>query len=79
MRVVANASLEAVHLLSERAARRAATERGLRVTGTLGVLNFAGQRGLVDVSQAIERLRQTSFRASPGMYQWLLDQQHSRL
>ncbi|MDQ2695823.1 MAG: DUF3368 domain-containing protein [Pseudomonadota bacterium] len=65
-------------ILDERAARRAATERGLRVTGTLGVLNFAAQRGLVDVSQVIERLRRTSFRASPAMYQWLLDQQRSR-
>ncbi len=65
-------------ILDERAARRIASQRGLRVTGTLGVLNEAGIRGLVDISEATDRLRQTTFRASPSLYKWLLDQSRQR-
>lgn len=40
-------------LLDEKAARRVATERGLRVTGLLGVLGEAAIRGFVDLPSAI--------------------------
>jgi predicted nucleic acid-binding protein len=36
--------------------------KGLRVTGTLGVLEVAAERGLVDFAEAIRSLRRTSFR-----------------
>jgi predicted nucleic acid-binding protein len=39
-----------------------ARRKGLRVTGTLGVLDLAAQRGLVSFAQAVDRLRRTSFR-----------------
>lgn len=64
-------------ILDERAARQIATRRGLRVTGTLGVLNFAGHRDLLDITETVARLQRTSFRAAPKLYKWLLDQQGS--
>lgn len=43
-------------LLDEKPARRVATEQGLRISGLLGILNEAASRGLLDLSEAIERL-----------------------
>ena len=51
-------------LLDERKGRQAARECGLAVSGTLGVLDLAARRGLVSMSDALERLQRTSFRAS---------------
>jgi len=52
-------------LLDERKGRQSARERGLAVSGTLGVLDPAARRNLVSISDALERLHGTSFRASP--------------
>lgn len=52
-------------LLDEKSARRVAADRGLRITGTLGVLSEAAARGLVDLAAAIDRLRKTSFDILP--------------
>jgi predicted nucleic acid-binding protein len=41
---------------------KAARRCGLEVTGTLGVLSRAGQLGIIDLAQAFERIKQTSFR-----------------
>lgn len=60
-------------LLDEKAARRVAANRGLRVTGLLGVLGEAATRGLVDLALAIDRLRTTSFRSSPALLKATLD------
>lgn len=60
-------------LMDEGRGRREAQRRRLRITGTLGVLNDAASRGWVDLSSAFERLRQTTFRASPSLLQSLLD------
>lgn len=60
-------------IIDERAARDMARARGLTVTGLLAVLAEAAQRGLIDLPQAIDRLRQTSFRASPRLLKELLD------
>ena len=54
-------------LLDERKGRAAARARGLRVSGTLGVLDVASRRGLVNIADALARLKQTSFRASPKL------------
>jgi predicted nucleic acid-binding protein len=40
-------------ILDEKAARRVAAARGLRVTGILGVLGEASTRGLIDLAAAI--------------------------
>jgi predicted nucleic acid-binding protein len=59
-------------ILDEKPARRVAAERGLRVTGTLGILKEAAVRGLIDLPVAVERLRQTTFRVTPRLLQNLL-------
>jgi predicted nucleic acid-binding protein len=60
-------------LLDEARGRRAASEHfGLAVTGTLGILDRAARVGLIDVGDVVARLRKTSFRASPKLYQFLL-------
>jgi predicted nucleic acid-binding protein len=60
-------------LLDEKAARRVAANRGLRVTGLLGVLGEASTRGLVELAPAIDKLRATSFRSSPALLKATLD------
>jgi predicted nucleic acid-binding protein len=44
------------------------------VTGTLGVLDLAAQRGLIDLAQAFTRLKATSFRYRQGLLDALLAQ-----
>jgi predicted nucleic acid-binding protein len=61
-------------LLDEKAARRVAAERGLRVSGILGVLGQAAIQGFVDLPSAIDRLRKTTFRCSPPLLKATLDQ-----
>lgn len=59
-------------LLDETAARAVAAQRGLKVSGLLGVLRKAAQEGLVNLPLVVDRLRQTTFRASPLLYKSLL-------
>lgn len=61
-------------LLDDGKARRVAQARGLCVTGTLAVLAIAAQRGLIDLSVAIDRLQQTTFRGPSALIQSLLAQ-----
>jgi predicted nucleic acid-binding protein len=65
-------------LLDEKSARRVATERGLRITGTLGVLGQAADRELVDLASAIDRLTKTTFRYSPALLKAMLDRRRER-
>jgi predicted nucleic acid-binding protein len=60
-------------LLDEKAARRVAAARGLRVTGILGVLGEAATRELVELAPAINSLRMTNFRSSPVLLKATLD------
>ena len=46
--------------------------KGLRVTGTLGVLDVAAERGLVDFAEAIRSLRRTSFQIPEALLDSLL-------
>lgn len=62
-----------IMLLDELAARRIAAARGLRITGLLGLLGEAASRGLIELAPAIDRLRMTSFRASPELLKATLD------
>jgi len=48
-------------LIDEARGRKAARERRLPFTGTIGVLELAADRGLVDLPQAFARLKQTDF------------------
>jgi len=60
-----------VVLLDEAAARLMAGQRGLKVSGTLGILCDAAQAGLVKLSTVLDLLRKTSFRASPELWKAL--------
>jgi predicted nucleic acid-binding protein len=54
-------------LMDERRGVRAAERQGLRVTGTLGVLDLAAECGLIDFAQAISALGRTTFRRPEGL------------
>jgi predicted nucleic acid-binding protein len=60
-------------LMDEKRARQAAQERGIEVTGLLGVLDLAAEQGLIVLPEAVERLRTTSFRIEPRLLKLLLD------
>ena len=51
-------------LIDERKATVVARDRGLMVTGTLGVLALAAELKLVDLEASIRRLLDTNFRAA---------------
>jgi hypothetical protein len=48
--------------MDDREGVAAAQSMGLAVTGTIGLLYLAARRGLLDLSEAFERLQHTSFR-----------------
>jgi predicted nucleic acid-binding protein len=54
-------------LMDERKGRKIATDIGLVVVGTLGVLEKAATRGFLDLETALDALSQTSFRASESL------------
>lgn len=60
-------------IIDEKAARFIAGQRGLSVTGVLGVIGEAATLGLVDLTLAIDRLRRTSFRCSPALFKATLE------
>jgi predicted nucleic acid-binding protein len=66
-------------LLDDGRARRAATERGLTVTGTLGVLEAAAKRGLINLSDAVQVLERTNFRIDPSLLREALRRDAQRL
>ncbi len=54
-------------LMDDRDGTRLATRGGLRVAGTLAVLEHAAKRNLLDLPQALERLKLTNFRVAPRL------------
>jgi predicted nucleic acid-binding protein len=42
---------------------------GLGVVGTLGILEEAANRGLIDIERTLSELQKTNFRASQALYQ----------
>jgi predicted nucleic acid-binding protein len=48
-------------LMDDRAARRVAQQRNLEVIGTIGLLEVAAERRLVNLQDAFNRLRSTNF------------------
>jgi predicted nucleic acid-binding protein len=53
-----------VLLIDDQAGRQEAVRRGLRVAGTLSILDDAEHAGLVNFDDAVTELRKTSFRVS---------------
>jgi len=54
-------------LIDEQAGRQEAKRRGLKVAGTLSVLDDADLAGLLNFDQAVARPRKTSFRVSQAV------------
>ncbi len=63
-----------VLLIDDRAGKRAATHRGIRVMGTLGVLAQAAVQDLISLEQTSIRLRQTNFRGRVELLQELVNE-----
>jgi predicted nucleic acid-binding protein len=64
-------------LIDERRGYAAAVSRGLQATGTLGILDLAAKRKLIDLSKAVEKLKQTNFRYRQEIIDRLLAQHQS--
>ena len=60
-------------VLDDKAARRIALERGLRIIGLLGILKDAARADLIDLSTTFEHLREFGFWVAPSLLQRLLD------
>jgi predicted nucleic acid-binding protein len=65
-------------LVDEKAARKEAAKRHLSTSGTLGILDSAADKGLVDFFQALQRLKQTSFYISAAVEQFFLERNVQR-
>jgi predicted nucleic acid-binding protein len=76
--VVAESIQADLLLIDDRAGVKAALNKGLRLTGTLGILDAAAERGLVDFGQAIRALEDTSFRRPPEILAALLEKHNSQ-
>jgi predicted nucleic acid-binding protein len=61
-------------IIDERKASTAALRLGLKVTGTLGVLDVAAKKRLLDLPQAFAALRETTFRGPEILMEELLKQ-----
>ncbi|MGH8210157.1 MAG: DUF3368 domain-containing protein [Steroidobacteraceae bacterium] len=65
-------------LMDDRAGRNAATQCGLPVIGTLGLIEQAAVRGLIDLPQVVKRLRQTNARLDPKLIEAVLERHKAR-
>ncbi len=60
-------------LMDERKGVRVSLQKGFEVTGTLGILDLAARRGLIDLGECFNRLKATNFRYRPEMMADLLE------
>jgi predicted nucleic acid-binding protein len=65
-------------LIDERKGAAAATGKGLATTGTIGVLDLAAERGLIDLRSTLELLKKTNFRYRQTMLDELIEQRERR-
>jgi predicted nucleic acid-binding protein len=71
-------AIGALLLIDDRAGIEAARARGVKATGTLGILVRAASAGQVDLRTAFERLKATNFRYRPALLDALLAQHESK-
>jgi predicted nucleic acid-binding protein len=65
-------------LMDDKDGRRKAAHRQVVIIGTLGVLDRAAERGLLDLTEAITRLQMTTFRAPKDVIEAMLEQDLER-
>jgi predicted nucleic acid-binding protein len=65
-------------LIDEWAARTIAMDRGLHVVGTLGVLDQAAERNLIDLRKTFDLLLQTNFRIDRRLIDQVLERDAKR-
>lgn len=65
-------------LIDEEKGREVARKRKIATAGTLGVLDAAASKGLLDLRVALARLQSTNFFVSPGLLKRLLDRDTER-
>jgi predicted nucleic acid-binding protein len=65
-------------LIDDRAARRIAVRRGLLTAGTVGILEQAAANGLLNFSEVLQKLLNTSFRISTDVVREVLDRDAAR-
>jgi predicted nucleic acid-binding protein len=61
-------------LMDDRRGVIAALQRGLTVTGTMGLLSRAAKHGILDLSDAFDKLKRTNFRYRQETMDALLDE-----
>jgi predicted nucleic acid-binding protein len=67
-------SKSALLLVDDGPARKLAGERGIAIVGTLGILEEAARRDLIQLSEVIRRLRtETNFRGTSKLYEASLE------
>jgi predicted nucleic acid-binding protein len=65
-------------LIDERKGANVALKKGFEVMGTLGILDRAAERGLIDLAPALGRLKATTFRYRQEMLDDLLAKHERR-
>jgi predicted nucleic acid-binding protein len=65
-------------LMDDRVGTATARAQGLEATGTLGVLELAAARDLIDLPAALTRLKATNFRYRPELLEILLARHQER-
>jgi predicted nucleic acid-binding protein len=65
-------------LMDDRRGVAAALQRGLAVTGTMGLLARAARRGILDLAEAFDRLKRTNFRYRQDLMDALLSEASGR-
>ena len=61
-------------LMDDRRGVKVARGKGIEVIGTLGVLGLAGKRGLINLAEAFDLIKQTSFRYPQAVMDQFLDE-----
>jgi predicted nucleic acid-binding protein len=59
-------------IMDDLTGRREAERRRLRVTGTVGALRAAARLGVIDIKDALDRLRTTNFHLSQNLYDQII-------
>ena len=65
-------------LIDDFAGREAAAQRGIAIIGTIGVLEVAATRSLLDLPTVIDRIRETTFRVSDELLDDVLRRHRQR-